>query len=166
MLYAEQAVHTSESSRYKTQALVNFMIALRRSCFDVRDLGRVLAAIMRRVDLVSSLQRAPGARRRRLPDRDRRHRLVGLTAIDAPTVFLGGFLLGASFHAADHVVDRHLGGHSEDVIGLGLLAVLAVLGLALTFGGRLLSVNPIAATAEASNEAPERRAHLFSVADP
>jgi hypothetical protein len=67
---------------------------------------------------------------------------------------------------ADHVVDRHLGGHSEDVIGLGLLAVLAVLGLALTFGGRLLSVNPIAATAKASNEAPERRAHLFSVADP
>src|SRR5215203_6543971 len=77
MLYAEQAVHTSESSRYKTQALVNFMIALRRSCFDVRDLGRVLAAIMRRVDLVSSLQQAPDPRCRRLPDRDRRHRLVG-----------------------------------------------------------------------------------------
>jgi hypothetical protein len=28
MLYAEQAVHTSESRRYKTQALVKFMIAL------------------------------------------------------------------------------------------------------------------------------------------
>src|SRR5215216_2773293 len=77
MLYAEQAVHTSESSRHKTQALVNFMIALRRSRFDVRDLGRVLAAIMRRVDLVSSLQQAPDPRCRRLPDRDRRHRLVG-----------------------------------------------------------------------------------------
>jgi hypothetical protein len=42
--------------------------------------------------------------------------LLALLPIDAPTVFLGGFLLGASFHAADHVVDRHLGGHSEDVI--------------------------------------------------
>jgi hypothetical protein len=92
--------------------------------------------------------------------------LLALIRIDAPTVFLGRFLPRASFYAADHVVDRHLGGHSEDVIGLGLLAVLAALGLALTFGGRQISVNPIAATAEASNEAPGRRAHLFSVADP
>ena len=73
---------------------------------------------------------------------------IGVTAllvpirIDAPTVFLGRFLVGASFYAADHVVDRHRGGHSEDVIGLGLLAVLVVLGLALTFGGRQISVNP------------------------
>jgi hypothetical protein len=92
--------------------------------------------------------------------------LLVLIRIDAPTVFLGRFLVGASFHAADHVVDRHLGGHSEDVIGLGLLAVLVVLGLALTFGGTRISVNPIAATAEAGDEAPERRARLSSVADP
>jgi len=76
MLYAEPAVHTSESGRYKTQALGNFMIALRRSCSEVRDLSRVLAAIMRRVDLFPSLQRAPDPRCRRLLDRDRRHRLV------------------------------------------------------------------------------------------
>ena len=44
---------------------------------------------------------------------------------------LGGFLAGASFHAANHMVDRHLGGHSADVLGLGLLAVLAALALAL-----------------------------------
>ncbi|HEY6686897.1 MAG TPA: hypothetical protein VI094_11895, partial [Propionibacteriaceae bacterium] len=92
--------------------------------------------------------------------------LLALLPIDAPMVFLGGFLLGASFHAADHVVDRHLGGHSEDVLGLGLLAVLRPLGWLFTFGGRQLSANPIAETAEAGNEAPERRAHLASVADP
>ena len=92
--------------------------------------------------------------------------LLALIRIDAPTVFLGRSLVGASFYAADHVADGHLGGHSEDVIGLGLLAVLAVLGLALTFGGRQIFVNPIAATAEASNEAPKRRARLSSVADP
>ena len=64
MLYAEQACAYLRIGQVQD------------SCSEVRDLGRVLAAIMRRVDLFASLQRAPDPRCRRLLDRDRRHRLV------------------------------------------------------------------------------------------
>jgi hypothetical protein len=132
MLDAEQAVRTSESSVYKTQALVKFMIAFCGAfslTFGIwaEFWPRSFAALIlfppyneHLVHDVGALQIGIGVTA-----------LFALLPIDAPTVFLGGFLLGASFHAADHVVDRHLGGHSEDVIGLGLLAVLAALGLAL-----------------------------------
>src|SRR5215217_8437848 len=79
MLDVEQAVRTSESSGYKTQALVKDLIAL---CGAFSLTFGMWAEFWRRsfaaLILFSSLQRAPDPRRRRFPDWDRRHHLAGI----------------------------------------------------------------------------------------
>jgi hypothetical protein len=48
---------------------------------------------------------------------------------DSLTVSLAGFVVGSGFHAANHFVDLHLGGHEYDFWGLGALTLLAAAAL-------------------------------------
>jgi hypothetical protein len=132
MLDAGRVVNTSESRRDKTQFLVKFVIAI---CGAFSLTFGIWAEFWPRS--FAALILFPPYNEHLVHDVGAFQIGIGVTAllallpIDAPTVFLGGFLAGASFHAANHMVDRHLGGHSADVLGLGLLAVLAALALAL-----------------------------------
>ena len=58
--------------------------------------------------------------------------LVMLCALrwrDLPAVVLAGFVFTNTFHAINHVLDRHLGGNDSDWWMLGLLSVVAAAGL-------------------------------------
>lgn len=57
--------------------------------------------------------------------------LAALTWSDALSVALLGFVAAGTIHAVNHGTDLHLGGHSSDRWGLGLLAVLALVALVL-----------------------------------
>jgi hypothetical protein len=58
--------------------------------------------------------------------------LAAAAGWDGLVVGLFGFAVGSVLHEASHVMDRHIGGHSTDPIGLGAVALLsvAVAGLA------------------------------------
>ena len=58
--------------------------------------------------------------------------LVMLCALkwrDLPAVVLAGFVFTNTFHAVNHVLDRHLGGNDSDWWMLGSLSVLAAAAL-------------------------------------
>lgn len=44
---------------------------------------------------------------------------------------LGGFIVASALHALSHYWDRDIGGHSTDVPVLGLVTVIAVVGLVI-----------------------------------
>ena len=66
--------------------------------------------------------------------------LLALRWRDSLAVSLAGFVIAAGLHAVNHLVDRHLGGHGGDPLGLGALAVLGAMALAL----RLRRLRPTA----------------------
>jgi hypothetical protein len=57
--------------------------------------------------------------------------LLALRWRDSLAVSLAGFVVGGSLHAISHLADLHLGGHVSDVLGLGGLALLCALALAM-----------------------------------
>ncbi|MEV1001940.1 hypothetical protein [Nonomuraea sp. NPDC050202] len=50
---------------------------------------------------------------------------------DVIAVVLAGYVFTNTFHAVNHVLDRHLGGSDDDWWQLGLFSVLAAVALAL-----------------------------------
>lgn len=56
--------------------------------------------------------------------------LLAVFSADSVVVALGGFTVASALHTLSHFTDRHLGGHGFDVPALGLLTVIAVVGLA------------------------------------
>lgn len=55
--------------------------------------------------------------------------LLAVFFADTIVISLGGFVVASTLHTLSHYTDRHIGGHSSDVPGLGLLTVIAVIGL-------------------------------------
>ncbi|PZG14814.1 hypothetical protein [Nonomuraea aridisoli] len=57
--------------------------------------------------------------------------LCALRWRDVIAVVLAGFVFTNTFHAVNHLLDRHLGGRDSDWWQLGLLSVLAAAALAV-----------------------------------
>jgi len=57
--------------------------------------------------------------------------LVALVWRDARAVALTGFLVANTLHTLNHVLDRHLGGHTSDAYALGVLSLLTGAALIL-----------------------------------
>jgi hypothetical protein len=55
--------------------------------------------------------------------------LLAVVWTDAIGVTLAGFAVAGAIHTANHTLDHHLGGHPSDPWGLGVLTLLALLGL-------------------------------------
>lgn len=55
--------------------------------------------------------------------------LLAVFSADSVAVALSGFAAASALHTLSHYTDRHIGGHSSDVPLLGLLTVIAVVGL-------------------------------------
>ena len=55
--------------------------------------------------------------------------LLALWWTDALVVALTGFAVASGLHTVSHWIDRNIGGHDSDVPGLGLLTVVALLGI-------------------------------------
>ena len=55
--------------------------------------------------------------------------LLALWWADALVVALTGFAVASGLHTVSHWIDRNIGGHDSDVPGLGLLTVVALLGI-------------------------------------
>lgn len=62
--------------------------------------------------------------------------LAGGAGWDGLTVGLFGFAVSSALHELSHVMDRHIGGHSTDPAGLGVVAVLSVAAVVLAFRSR------------------------------
>lgn len=55
--------------------------------------------------------------------------LLALVCPDALTAALGGFVVAGTLHTLNHCLDLPLGGHHSDPWGLGVLVVVATIGL-------------------------------------
>jgi hypothetical protein len=55
--------------------------------------------------------------------------LLAVFSADTVVVALSGFTAASALHTLSHYTDRHIGGHGSDVPVLGLLTVIAVVGL-------------------------------------
>jgi hypothetical protein len=72
--------------------------------------------------------------------------LAGGAGWDGLTVGLIGFAVSSVLHELSHVMDRHIGGHSTDPVGLGVVAVLSVVAVVLAVRSRPAPTRPAAPT--------------------